>query len=68
MEKKISLTALTIEQLAIILHKMGSKEATTANIRRDIADGAPTNEDGTISVIDYVAWFIQDGAKNDKPE
>lgn len=63
MDQKISLTALKIEQMAAILRKLGSETATVENIKRDIADGAPTNEDGTLNVIDYTAWLIQDGAK-----
>ncbi len=63
LEQKISLTALTIEQMAAILRKLGSETATVENIKHDIEDGAPVNEDGTLNVIDYTAWLIQDGAK-----
>jgi len=67
MQQKISLTALTIEQLATILKRLGSRSATPENIRKDIAAGAPVNEDGTISVILYVAWLAKE-ERNDKPE
>ena len=67
MQQKISLTALTIEQLATILKRLGSRSATPENIRKDIDAGAPVNEDGTISVILYVAWLAKE-ERNDKPE
>ena len=41
LEQKISLTALTIEQMAAILRKLGSETATVENIKHDIEDGAP---------------------------
>ena len=31
-------------------------------IREDIAEGAPTNADGTLNLVHYAAWLVQEMA------
>lgn len=50
-------TALSIEQLALLLSRAGGQEITTEAIRQDIAAGAPVNADGTMHFTHYAAWL-----------
>lgn len=50
--------ALTVEQAAKLLTKVGAATVTEEMIREDIAAGAPTNPDGTINVVHYAAWCV----------
>ena len=34
-------------------------------IRQDIAEGAPTNADGSVNLVHYAAWLIKDVADGD---
>lgn len=65
---KIVLTALTADQLAVIMKRTGSAAGVEEKIARDLADGAPTNEDGTIDAIEYAAWLLKERAEHDRPE
>lgn len=58
--KRISLVALTKEQLIELLTKVGSSTISTESLEADIAQGAPVNEDGTINLIHYAAWLIRE--------
>ena len=62
---KIKLTALTTEQIAELLRRSGSAAGVEEKIAKDLADGAPANEDGTINAIEYVAWLLKERASND---
>ena len=55
----VSLTALEPKELLEVLRKMGSKHASEEQIEKDIADGAPTNPDGTINIVEYAAWLVK---------
>ena len=52
------LTALPIEQAALLLRRSGSQRASAEAIRADLAAGAPSNPDGTINLIAYGAWLV----------
>ena len=56
----VSLTALKPKELLEVLRKVGSKHASEEQIQRDIADGAPTNPDGTINLVHYAAWLVKE--------
>ena len=58
--KRISLVALTKEQLIELLTKVGSSTISAESLEADIALGAPVNEDGTINLIHYAAWLIRE--------
>lgn len=62
---KIKLTALTAEQLALIMKRTGSAAGVEEKIARDLADGLPTNPDGTIDAIEYAAWLLKERAQYD---
>ena len=49
---------LRLEDLAQILSALGPKAVTVPMLRSDVAAGAPANADGTISLIQYVAWLL----------
>jgi hypothetical protein len=48
---------MTAEQAAELLSKAAKRKITAEQIRQDIADGAPTNGDGTIHLVNYTAWL-----------
>ena len=52
--------ALTIEQAARLLAKVGWPALTEAMLRADIAAGAPTNPSGTINLIHFTAWLVRE--------
>lgn len=59
---ELKLTALDVETVAAILARSGGR--TTADmVRADIAAGAPTNADGTMNLIHYAAWMVQELAR-----
>ncbi len=58
--KRISLVALTKEQLIELLTKVGSSTISAESLEADIAQGAPVNADGTINLIHYAAWLIRE--------
>lgn len=54
-----SLTALSLEDMARLLKQVGYA-VTVAMIEQDLVAGCPTNADGTLSVVDYLAWSIRE--------
>lgn len=52
--------ALTVEQAAKLLTKVGTAPVTEEQIRADLAAGAPINPDGTINVVHYGAWCVRE--------
>jgi len=48
---------LTPEALAALLTRSGEQEITEEDIGADIRAGAPTNTDGTLSLVLYSAWL-----------
>ena len=57
---QLKLTAISIADLAKLLKQAGSRYASEAAIRKDIDTGAPVNSDGTVNLIHYTAWLIQE--------
>lgn len=49
---------LRLEDLAQILSALGPKAVTVSMLRDDINAGAPANIDGTLNLIQYVAWLL----------
>ena len=58
--KPINHTALTPEDAARLLAKVGGPSITEAMLRDDLAAGAPTNADGTINLVHYCAWLVRE--------
>jgi hypothetical protein len=57
---RISLIALTKEQLVELLVKVGSSTFTRDTLESDISKGALVNDDGTINLIHYATWLIRE--------
>ncbi|MCL4199593.1 MAG: hypothetical protein KJZ69_19020 [Phycisphaerales bacterium] len=55
--------ALSVTDTARTLTRVGGRAITEAMIDRDIDDGAPTNNDGTINLVHYAAWLVRDMAE-----
>ena len=51
--------ALRIEDAARLLTKAGGRIISEKMLREDIDAGAPTNHDGTINLVHYAAWLVQ---------
>lgn len=54
-------TRLTAAQAAELLTAEGGSPVPLAWIEADVQAGAPTNADGTISLILYAAWILKQG-------
>jgi hypothetical protein len=51
---------LRLENLAKILTALGPKPVTVEMLQADIDDGAPVNRDGTMSLLAYSAWLLNE--------
>jgi len=49
--------SLTIDQLATVLSTSGDIPVTRTDIQESIENGLPSNQDGTISLMTFVAWL-----------
>ncbi len=58
----LSLTNLSLADAAKFLARSGSRRATEAILRADVAAGAPVNPDGTLNLIYYAAWLVKEMA------
>lgn len=58
-------TALSIQDAARLLTTVGGQPASEAMIELDIAEGAPTNADGTLNLVHYAAWLVKEMAGGD---
>lgn len=58
--------ALSIEQAARLLAKVGWPGLTEAMLRAYVAAGAPTNPDGTINLVHIAAWLVKEIARRDR--
>ena len=56
---------LTVEQLAKLLTSSYRQIVPAEQISKDVADGAPTNADGTINLVRYAAWLLQEKHRGD---
>ena len=52
--------ALSVEDAAKVLSRMGGKPVTADTLEADIDTGAPTNADGTINLVHYAAWLVKE--------
>jgi len=63
--KPINPAALALADAARLLAKVGGPSITEAMLRDDVADGAPTNADGTINLVHYAAWLVKEMGRGD---
>ena len=52
--------SLRLEDLARILSASGPKPVTVEMLQADLDDGAPMNRDGTMNLVQYVAWLVRE--------
>jgi hypothetical protein len=57
--------ALSPEDVARILTASGRQPVTVETIQAEIDDGAPTNPDGTINLVQYAAWIVCEMSRAD---
>jgi len=57
-QKTLSPTALTLEDAATLLTRIGGAAVTVEMLQADIDAGAPVNDDGTINLVHYAAWLL----------
>lgn len=53
-------SALALADAARLLSKVGGQAITAAMLHADIAAGAPTNANGTLNLVHYAAWLVQE--------
>jgi len=52
--------ALPLADAARLLSAAGGQRVTVEMLEADVAAGAPTNPDGTISLVQYAAWLVKE--------
>jgi hypothetical protein len=57
--------ALRLADMAGILSASGPSPVTAEMLQADIADGVPTNADGTLNLVHYAAWLAREMASAD---
>jgi hypothetical protein len=61
----LSPTALALADAARILTKVGGAPISEEMLRDDVVQGAPTNADGTLNLVHYVAWLLKENGRGD---
>ncbi|MFV0446375.1 MAG: hypothetical protein ACK5Q5_22610, partial [Planctomycetaceae bacterium] len=56
-EPRVNPLALPVADAAKLLSTAGARLIRVEQIEADVAAGAPTNSDGTISLVTYAAWL-----------
>ncbi len=62
---KLTPRAVPLATLAQVLTRLGTEKVTEAMLRADVEAGAPTNADGTVNVVHYIAWLVQEQSRGD---
>ncbi|MBU4271625.1 MAG: hypothetical protein KKE86_10740 [Planctomycetes bacterium] len=57
--------ALRLADLARVLSASGPSLVTVEMLQADVANGAPTNADGTLNLVHYAAWLVKEMAGGD---
>jgi len=57
--------ALSLVNAAALLTRAGVQPVTAAMLEADVAAGAPSNPDGTLNLVHYAAWLVQEVARGD---
>jgi len=53
-------TALPVADATRLLSAAGGQRVTAEMIQADVDAGAPTNDDGTINLVQYGAWLVRE--------
>ena len=59
-KKQLDPKAMPIIDAVRLLVASGSKDITAEFIQADLENGAPTNPNGTINLVQYVAWLVKE--------
>ena len=62
-KQALSPMAMPIHDAARLLSKVSGKGIESEMLEEDVAEGAPTNPDGTINLVNYAAWLVKEMAK-----
>lgn len=54
---------LSVSAASRVLSNLAGIQIAAASIRADIEAGAPRNEDGTISLVNYAAWLAREAGR-----
>lgn len=60
----LSPTAMPVSDTAQLLSKLAGQTVEPAMLEEDIAEGAPTNPDGSINLVHYAAWLVREMAQS----
>jgi hypothetical protein len=52
--------AMSKADLARMLSRVGNWPISVEMIEADVANGAPSNSDGSMSLINYTAWLVKE--------
>ena len=63
--ENIDPTRLSVDQLSKLLTSAYRQQVSAEQISADIKAGAPTNVDGTINLVVYTAWLLQEMHRGD---
>lgn len=62
-EKKIALSEIAKPQIVEMIRNAGSSAMNETVLQKHLDAGAPTNADGTMNLLHYVAWLIRANEK-----
>ena len=51
---------ITKEDFVTAMRRAGSRTITLERLEADIEAGAPVNADGTVNILNYVAWVARE--------
>lgn len=57
--QRLNPSAMSPADAARVLTRLGGSPVTEAMLRADIDAGAPTNADGSLNLVHYAAWLVQ---------
>lgn len=60
---RINPAALSLADLARVLTAAGGRAVDVARLEADVAADAPRNPDGTINLVHYAAWLVEQEAR-----
>ncbi len=66
-QPKLNPNAMSVIDLAKLLSRVGGTDIAPEVIEQDIEEGMPTNPDGTVSVVHYAAWLVQEMTQHERP-
>jgi len=58
-QQRLNPAAMSSADAARVLTRLGGQPIGEAMLRADIDAGAPINADGTINLVHYAAWLVQ---------